>query len=74
MNIDLSKLGTVFPVVPPVVEAVAAVNTKKAYFVTLEGEPEVLIENVEDRLEAQEKYNKLLGIIKTERKYSYREA
>lgn len=81
MNIDLSKLGTVPPVVPPVVEQPKATivedlpKTKlKSYFVKLDGEPEVLIENVEDRLHAQEVYNKTLGIIKTERKYTYREA
>lgn len=77
MNIDLSKIGS--PIVEdkrtdtPKVTFVDDKPTsgKKSFYVQLEGEPKALIENVEDRLEAMELYNKQLGIIKTERKYTY---
>lgn len=76
MNIDLSKV--IPPVVPPPVDTPKVtfvddrpVAGKKSFYVQLEGEPKALIEGVEDRLEAMELYNKQLGIIKTERKYTY---
>lgn len=76
MNIDLSKIAPT--VAPPVVDTPKITfvddkptNGKKSFYVQLEGEPKALIENVEDRLEAMELYNKQLGIIKTERKYTY---
>lgn len=73
------------PVVSPPVEAttvsppvephttVKAGSGLKHYRVQLEGEPAVDIRDCHDRLDAQEKYMKTLGINSTTRKFTYTE-
>lgn len=76
MNVDLSKMSALAGaagVVPPVVPPVAPVGVLKTFEVKLEGEPAVVVKDCIDRLDAQEKYMKALGIIKSERKFTYTE-
>lgn len=45
----------------------------KVFIVQLQGEPAARVEGCEDRLDAQQKYNKALGIQSSTRPYDYQE-
>lgn len=80
MTLDINKIANltaaaaVTPPTPPIATPVATpVDTLKTFEVKLEGEPAVVVEDCIDRLDAQEKYMQALGIIKSERKFTYTE-